>query len=245
MARMRNESVRRITRACNGRAALRAAIPPLTPQAVRRSQMEPKKTVRDGYDLVSEAYRGKDFDFEKSMYREYLSWLEPNLKNGDRVLDLGTGCGIPVAKALSSRFRVLGVDISPVQIRRAQELVPDAEFLCADFTAVDLPTNSFDAVVAFYSIIHVPLDEQPALFDSLTSWLVPGGYLLASVGWKEWTGTEPDWRGVSGATMYWSHADTGTYKSWLTQRGFGILKEGFHAEGDGGHTLLLAKLANA
>jgi SAM-dependent methyltransferase len=138
---------------------------------------------------------------------------------------------------------VLGIDISPVQVNRARQLVPDAEFRCADFTSIDLHENSFEAAVAFYSIIHVPLEDQPALFDSIATWLVPGGFLLASVGWKQWTGSESDWCGVAGATMYWSHADADTYRSWLSSRGFTILEEGFLPQGDGGHTILLAQSA--
>jgi SAM-dependent methyltransferase len=169
-------------------------------------RMDPRQVVRDGYDLVSEAYRTDDFDFADSIYRQPLSWLESILTPGDRVLDLGCGCGIPVARTLSSRFQVLGIDISPVQIQRAQRLVPEAEFQCSDFTDVALPVASFEAVVAFYSIIHVPIQEQPALFDSIASWLVPKGLFLGSVGWETWTGTESDWCGVAGATMYWSHS---------------------------------------
>jgi len=204
--------------------------------------VNPKRIVRDGYDLVSDAYRSEGFDYERSRYRGFLSWLEPRLQNGDRVLDLGCGCGIPVAKVLSGRFSVLGIDISPIQVRRAQQFVPEAEFRCADFTDLELPERSFDAIVAFYAIIHVPIGEQPALFDSIASWLVPGGFLLVSVGWKQWTGTEPDWCDVPGAAMYWSHADSNTYRSWLKERGFNILEEGFLPEGDGGHTILLAQL---
>jgi SAM-dependent methyltransferase len=133
------------------------------------------------------------------------------------------------------------VDISPVQIARARELVPDAEFRVADFTGLQLPDASFEAVIAFYSIIHVPLADQPALFESIASWLVPGGFLLASVGWEAWTGTEPDWCGVPGATMYWSHADRDTYGTWLTDRGLTVVREGFLPQGDGGHSVFLAR----
>lgn len=125
---------------------------------------------------------------------------------------------------------------------RGRKLVPDAEFQCADITELAFPPGSFAAVVAFYSIIHIPLEEQPALFDSIASWLSPAGFLLATVGWRAWTGTEPDWRGVPGATMYWSHAGAETYRQWLSERDFEIVQEGFLPEGDGGHTVLLARL---
>jgi len=203
--------------------------------------MNPKTIVRDGYDQIAEKYRSDAFDYEGSMYREYLSWLEPRLKTGERILDLGCGCGIPVAKVLSRRFEVLGVDISPVQVQRAKELVPEAEFRCADFTELSLAPSCFGAIVAFYSIIHVPVADQPALFESFGKWLTPGGLILASVGWRSWTGTETDWCGVSGATMYWSHADTETYRRWLADRGFKVIQEGFLPEGRAGHSILLAE----
>ncbi|MGB6162573.1 MAG: hypothetical protein WCF33_18595 [Pseudonocardiaceae bacterium] len=39
------------------------------------------------------------------------------------------------------------IDVSKVRIRRACHLVPDATFICADTTAVELPSESSDAVV--------------------------------------------------------------------------------------------------
>jgi SAM-dependent methyltransferase len=203
--------------------------------------MDAKKIVSEGYDLVSEAYRSDEFDYEKSMDSDFLPWLENRLEDNSRVLDLGCGCGIPVAKVLSKRFRVTGVDISAVQVERARKLVPEAEFRQADFSELAFPSGSFEAITAFYSIIHLPLDEQPALFDSMKRWLVPGGFFLASVGYRAWTGTEPDWRGVSGATMYWSHSDGDTYRGWLEERGFEIVEEGFVPENDSGFSVFLAQ----
>ncbi|MEE1808145.1 class I SAM-dependent methyltransferase [Streptomyces sp. BE133] len=79
------------------------------------------------------------------------------------MLDLGCGSGVPVARALATTgHRVTGVDISEVQIRRAQELLPQAEFIRANATAVDFGQVSFEAVVSFYALIHNPLEEQLA-----------------------------------------------------------------------------------
>jgi SAM-dependent methyltransferase len=202
--------------------------------------MDPKEIVRKGYDQVSYAYRSDTFDFEKSGYKVFLSWLEPFLKDHAAVLDLGCGNGVPVAQVLARRFQVTGVDFSPVQISRANNLVPQAKFIQADMTQVDFPPESFDAVVAFYSIIHIPLAEQPALFHKIAHWLRPEGWFLGSVGHSAWTGTQNDWRGVKDAAMYWSHAEAATYRAWLKNAGMFIQQEGFLPEGDGGHTILLA-----
>ena len=164
----------------------------------------------------------------------------PLLNDGDPVLDLGCGCGVPATAILAERFSVTGVDISPVQVERARRLVPAAQFVCQDMTKVEFPHESFTAIVSFLAIIHLPVEEQPGIFRKLSRWLRPGGYLLATVGTRAWTGTEEDWHG---APMYWSHADRETYLAWLKDAGFDVLWTRFIPEGDSGHTLLLAKRA--
>ncbi|HXN02987.1 MAG TPA: class I SAM-dependent methyltransferase, partial [Candidatus Dormibacteraeota bacterium] len=153
------------------------------------------------------------------------------LDAGDPVLDLGCGCGVPATAVLAERFAVTGVDISPVQIERARRLVPAAKFLCEDMSEVDFPPEGFRAIVSFFAIIHVPVDEQAALFRKLSRWLSPSGYLLATVGTRAWTGTEANWHG---APMYWSHSDRETYLAWLSEAGFEVLWTRFIPEGDSG-----------
>ena len=160
---------------------------------------------------------------------------------GCRVLDLGCGCGIPVARRLASRHSVTGVDLSAVQIARARELVPSAMFICADMTNVDFTEQSFDAIVCLFALIHVPLTEQAGLLRKIRGWLRPNGVLLATVGHQAWTGVEENWLGVAGGDMWWSHADAATYRRWLAAAGFLIEEERFVPEGTSGHTLVLAR----
>ncbi len=200
---------------------------------------DPKQIVRAGYDRVSYAYRGDDASDEP--YRTWLRLLDTCLPTGAAVLDLGCGCGIPAARLLAARYAVTGVDISPVQVARARAYVPSANFICADMTTLDFSPSSFAAVLCLYALIHVPLAEQPALFDGIARFLQPGGLLLATVGATAWTGCESDWLGVPGGTMYWSHADAATYQHWLQQRGFTLAYSEFIPEGDGGHVLVLAQ----
>ena len=201
---------------------------------------EATSVVRDGYDRVSYAYQ----DDAGSHRQHEIAWVDDlvgRLGTGARVLDLGCGCGLPAAKRLAERVKVVGVDLSPIQIERARRLVPQGDFVCADMTAVRFERASFNAVVALYSIIHVPLNAQPALLDSIVSWLKDGSYLLATVGSRAWAGTEPDWQGVAGATMYWSHADWPTYRDWITSRGMSVVHDRFVPEDAGGHQLVLAR----
>lgn len=203
-----------------------------------RGAVDPKETVRRGYDLISHTYRPDEGGGMDSDYAGWLLELVSLLSDGDPVLELGCGCGVPVAQILSSTFTYTGVDISPVQIERAVSLVPYANFILADMSELSFADASFAAVVSLYAIIHIPLAEQPDLLRNIAAWLQPGGYFLAIVGDTAWTGREEDWLG---AEMYWSHADFETYRSWLLDLDFEIIWSRFIPEGDGGHQLLLAR----
>ena len=202
----------------------------------------PKEVVRAGYDAISWSYRSDDFDATGTWYETLLDALESRVPDGSRVLDLGCGCGVPVAQRLAIRHRLVGVDISERQIERARLLVPGATFIRGDMTELAFDPDSFDAIVAFFAIIHVPLDQHEALLDSVASWLRPGGVATLTVGDAAWTGTEGDWYG---APMYWSHADRDTYRDWLVERGLRVEEEWFVPEDEGGHAAFLVRSLDA
>ena len=200
--------------------------------------------VQQGYDRVSRAYREDRLAETSDDFLKYRDWMDELLRHlppaGD-VLDLGCGCGEPVARLLAATKQVTGVDISPVQIDRATSLLPQAKFICSDMCDLAFTEATFDAIVCLYAIIHVPLDEQPALLGNMGRWLKPGGHLLITVGQSAWTGGEANWLGVVGGDMYWSHADRATYLRWLEEAGLQLLWERFIPEGNGGHPLLLLR----
>ncbi|MGH8795282.1 MAG: class I SAM-dependent methyltransferase [Stackebrandtia sp.] len=200
---------------------------------------DPKELVRRGYDVLSRRYE-QAYDGD-AKYRPWISRLCDLVPEGGAVLDLGCGSGVPVARSLvAAGRRVTGVDISGVQIRRARQQVPEAEFVQADATAVDFPDASFDAVVSLYALIHIPLDEQPPLLRRMATWLRPGGWFLGATGHRAWTGVDDDWLG-GGAAMWWSHADAATNRDWITRAGLTVESEEFVPEGDGGHALFWAR----
>jgi 2-polyprenyl-3-methyl-5-hydroxy-6-metoxy-1,4-benzoquinol methylase len=200
----------------------------------------PVNLVRTGYDALSFRYRDDEGNDER--YAPWLARLAGNLPAGGTVLDLGCGCGIPVARDLTAAgFRVTGVDISDVQVERARKLVPGAEFVRADAKDAGFAPAAFDAVVCLYALIHMPLDDQPVLLRRIAGWLKPGGWLLATAGQEAWTGTEENWLGGS-ATMWWSQADAGTYAAWIEQAGLRIVEQDVVTEAGGAaHSLFWAR----
>ncbi|GAA4445877.1 class I SAM-dependent methyltransferase [Phytohabitans houttuyneae] len=200
---------------------------------------DPVEIVRRGYDAVSHLYRQDDDT--PAEYRDWLAALRARLPDRARVLDLGCGNGVPVAKALAAAGHdVTGVDLSEVQVERARRLVPDATFRRADATEVDFPDGGFDAVVCLYALIHMPLDRQPPLLARIARWLRPGGWLLATTGASAWTGAEQGWLGGD-AEMWWSHADAATYRAWIAGAGLRVEAEAFVPEGGSGHQLFWAR----
>lgn len=202
---------------------------------------EPHEIVRSGYDAVSERYRADDD--APAEYDDWLAALTARLPSRSDVLDLGCGCGVPMARRLADLgHRVLGVDVSRVQIERARRLVPGARFLRADALDLRFDPASFDAIVCLFVLIHLPSHEQEVLIRRVRTWLRPNGVLLATVGARAWTGEQADWLG-GGAPMWWSDPGADVHRRWLAAAGLVIERDEFVPEGGSGHQLFLARVA--
>lgn len=180
------------------------------------------KLVADGYDVIGETFAEWRTRIVGDPREEWEAELVRRLDDGTRILELGCGAGSPETKRLAERFRLTGVDISPRQVDRARAAVPEAEFVRADMTALDLPAGSFDAVVSFYAFNHVPRDLLAPLLGSIHSWLVPGGWLLTAFGQSdlpEWTG---DWLG---APTFFSGYPAETNTRLVREAGFAIERD--------------------
>jgi len=80
---------------------------------------------------------------------------------------------------------------------------------------------SFDAVVAFYSLTHVPRSHHADLIGRIVAWMRPGGLVLLTMGGLDNPGTvEEDWLG---APMYFSHFDAPTNRALIQRAGVRIL----------------------
>jgi len=153
-----------------------------------------RRTVESGYDRMAEQYLATK-DPEDPLALAALEDLASLLPPGAAVLDLGCGAGVPVTRWLTERgFVVTGVDVSARQLELARRNVPEGTFLKADMSEVVFAPESFDAVIAFHSIIHVPRSEHAALIENIHCWLKSGGVFLATMTVRDYEGCEDDWK---------------------------------------------------
>jgi len=183
-------------------------------------ELEAQDIVRRGYDAIGARYRDWAATVESPAER-YLSELDARLVDGARVLDLGCGPGAPAA-VLARRHELTCVDLSEAQLELARQAAPGATFVHADMAALDLTPESFDAVVALFSILHLAARDQPALLTRIVAWLRPGGLFLATLGIAENTGVlDLDWLG---APMYSSSLGASRYVELLAEAGLDVLE---------------------
>lgn len=173
--------------------------------------------VAETYDAIADRFADWRDEIVGDPRSSWLEALASRLSDGDPVLELGCGAGEKDTRSLAERFDVTGVDISAEQVARARANAPAAHFIQGDFTVIDFPAATFAAVASFYAFNHVPRELLRNLFAKIHSWLVPGGYFLASLGaadTPEWTG---EWLG---ATTFFSSYPADVNRRLLAEAGF-------------------------
>jgi phosphatidylethanolamine/phosphatidyl-N-methylethanolamine N-methyltransferase len=122
-----------------------------------------------------------------------------------RVLEIGVGTGISLSY-YPQRTRIVGIDISPDMLRKAEERVARQELanveavLEMDACALEFPDNSFDAAMAMYVVTVVP--DPVRMLAEARRVVRPGGRLIVvshfapTVGWRAKFGNAmgPVWR---------------------------------------------------
>jgi SAM-dependent methyltransferase len=178
--------------------------------------------VADGYDAMGETFAAWREEIVGDPRREWEDELVARLEPQARLLELGCGPGTVETRRLAARFRLTGVDISPRQIERARASIPEAEFVCADFTELELPSASLDGVVAFYTFNHVPRELLAPLLAGAHRWLVPGGWLMVAFG----TSDNPGWKGEwLGAETFFASFPPEVNSRLVREAGFAIERD--------------------
>ena len=205
--------------------------------------MDPKRIVRAGYERAAEAYladRPKDSP-DIAALEQLLSRLAP----GALVLDAGCGAGLPILRRLATRHRVVGVDFAERQLALAAGNVPEVALAGMDLTRLGFAAETFDAVVSYYAIIHIPRAAHAGVLADMYCLLRPGGLAFLCLGAEDLAeDRDSDYYGVP---MYWSHYDAETNLGLVRRARFEVLWSAIISDSlggeaaTGGHLFVLAR----
>ncbi len=165
---------------------------------------------RDGEEAVRRSYDARAADYE----RRWSGYLEASLRHtleemsmspGDRLLDVGCGTGVLLARLLASEpeIEAAGADLSPKMLRQARRRLPD-DVPLVEASATDLPfeDGAFEIVVST-SALHF-FDAPVRALAEFHRLLTPDGRLVLT-----------DW-----CTDFWT--------TWLVARSLRLLDPAHH-----------------
>lgn len=134
------------------------------------------------YDVIAAEYaRAFAGQFESRPFDRAFLRLFADLvmrAGGRNALDVGCGPGEAAAELASCGLRTEGVDGSAAMVSLAGRQWPQVRFQTADMFSLPYEAGTFDAVCAWYSIIHTPAEALPELFAEYSRVLSVPGWLL-------------------------------------------------------------------
>ncbi|MDF3341566.1 class I SAM-dependent methyltransferase [Mycolicibacterium septicum] len=134
------------------------------------------------YDLIADGYArtfAGEFEsrpFDRAILRSFADLAVRS--GGTRALDVGCGPGEAAAELADCGLQTEGVDGSAAMIALARQQWPEVRFQTADMFDLPYEAGTFDAVCAWYSIIHTPVEALPELFSAFRRILTDPGWLL-------------------------------------------------------------------
>jgi SAM-dependent methyltransferase len=141
---------------------------------------------------------------------------------GGPVADVGCGPGHITARLHELGVDAFGIDLSPAMIDLARHDHPGLRFEVGSMTDLPLADASVTALLACWSLIHVPDSEIPGVLGHFRRVLRPGGLLL--VGFHVGDGSRLRTEGYGGHPMklYVHRRTPDRVSAWLRAAGFTI-----------------------
>jgi len=179
---------------------------------------------RDAYNLAAERYHELFHnELENKVYdRALLDRFARSFRRDSRVCDAGCGPSGQIGRYIFEKgIPVVGVDISDRCIELARQYNPALQFAQCDMGKLPFAGQTFDGIIAYYSIIDTPKACVPRLFREFHRALKPGGRLLVAVKSGSTDGYLPDLLGIE-TEIYFSSFTQDEIRSFFELGGYEI-----------------------
>jgi len=186
-----------------------------------------QKMIADSYDVRSKLYAKSKW--HRSIAEQLVDYYPP--KDGDSVLDIGTGTGSAAfhcSGLVGSTGKVVGIDISKGMISEAERIKTESkicnlEFEVADGEVINFAENRFDRIYCASAFFWIA--DKPKALNNWRRMLKPSGV----IGFHAWPETSYIFGYIARKVLmnyrveYLAHSPTGTIEiceSLLVNSGF-------------------------
>lgn len=134
-----------------------------------------RESVKNNYNVIAEEYSaefGKQYE-DLDIINKFMC----NLTINSKILDLGGGTGKLTDLFIKKGYDAICYDFSKEMMIKAKEFFPNIPYVLDDIIYIKnhFENNSFDGIIAFYSLFHIPKEELDIVFSNIYDLLKENG----------------------------------------------------------------------
>lgn len=137
--------------------------------------------IKDSYNKAGQSYFDMFHD-DISQHKEDQVLLDNFLKElplKPVICDMECGPAAQYGGFIAYKCSEMhALDISDKNLELAAKKFPNLKYHCMDMCNTQFKNNTFDAVISFYAIFHIPKEQTKLVFKEFKRILKPGGKLL-------------------------------------------------------------------
>jgi SAM-dependent methyltransferase len=181
---------------------------------------------RTSYDTVAGSYADfvRDALVGEPYLRAALTLFAELVRTagGGPVADVGCGPGHVTAHLQKLGVDAFGLDLSPAMIDIARRDHPGLRFEVDSMTDLQLGDESVSALLAFWSLIHIPADVVPTVFGHFRRVVRPGGPVLIGFHVGDQSRLKTEGYGGHPMKVYVHRRQPDQVAAWLRKAGFTV-----------------------
>lgn len=145
-----------------------------------------RESVKNDYNIIADEYAdefGKKIE-DIEVIEEFISKLNTNSK----ILDLGGWTGKLTNLFTQKGHEAICYDFSEEMMKKAKEFYPEIPYILDDIINIKehFENSSFDGIIAFYSLFHIPKEEIDKVFSDIYNTLKQNGVFCFVVQLGNW-----------------------------------------------------------